>query len=106
MNVKKILLTSAVLALAGYTIYKGVDQGPSKYSLEWIKQLSDEDWRKERETVQEQYSDPDLEEDFRMRCGRLLTRFDQVKSDRDWAGKVPRGPAYHREHGFNLYKKG
>ena len=30
--------------------------------------------------------------------------FDKVKSDRDWAGLKPQGPAYHREHGFNLYK--
>ena len=104
MSIKKILLTAAALALAGYAIYKGVDMDPSMYSLEWIKQLSDEDWLKEREIVQDQYCNPELDEDFRMRCGGILSRFDQVKSDRDWEGEQPCAPTYHREHGNNLYK--
>lgn len=104
MDVKKVVLGAAALILVGYTIYKGVDQDPSEYSLEWIKRLSDEDWLKEREKVQDQYRNPNLDEDFRMQCGRFLDRFDKVKSDRDWEGREPCAPTYHREHGTNLYK--
>lgn len=103
MRFKKILLATVMLALAGYAIYKGVDQTPSKYSLEWIKRLSDEDWIKEREIVQDQCRNPNLDEDFRLRCGRLLARFDKVKSDIDWGGEEPRAPIYHREHA-GVYK--
>ena len=28
--------------------------------------------------------------------------FDKIKSERDWAGQTPRGPAFHREHGWYL----
>ena len=104
MGVKKVLLGAAALILVGYAIYKGIDQDPSEYSLEWIKRLSDEDWLKEREKVQDQYRNPDLDEDFRMRCGRLLDRFDKVKRDKEWGDEEPRAPIYHREHGNNLYK--
>ena len=76
MGVKKVLLGAAALILVGYAIYKGIDQDPSEYSLEWIKRLSDEDWLKEREKVQDQYRNPDLDEGFRMQCGRFLDRFD------------------------------
>ena len=41
-NVKKIVLTAIGLIGGGYAIYKGINKEPSKYSLEWIKGLSDD----------------------------------------------------------------
>lgn len=51
-NVKKIVLTAIDLIGGGYAIYTGLTKEPSKYSLEWIKGLSDDQWAKEREIVQ------------------------------------------------------
>jgi hypothetical protein len=34
----------------------------------------------------------------------LMSRLDKKISNLEWSGKTPSGPAYHREHGFNLYK--
>lgn len=51
-NVKKIVLTAIGLIGGGYAIYKSINKEPSKYSLEWIKGLSDDQWAMEREIVQ------------------------------------------------------
>lgn len=103
-NVKKIVLTAIGLIGGGYAIYKGINKEPSKYSMEWIKGLSDDQWATEWEIVQNQFRNPELDTAFRENCHRILGLFDKVKSARDWAGKTPQGPAYHREHGFGLYK--
>ena len=51
-NVKKIVLTAIGLIGGGYAIYKGINKEPSKYSLEWIKGLSDDQWATECEILQ------------------------------------------------------
>ena len=107
VNTKKIVFTTIGLivgGIGGYAIFKNLNTNPSKYSLEWIKRLSDAQWAKERDIVQNQYRNPELDADFRENCRRLLGLFDKVKGARDLAGKMPTGPAYHREHGFGLYK--
>lgn len=75
-----------------------------KYTIEWIESLNDSEWAAEREIVQKQYNDPKLDIDFRGKLWNILYLFDKVKSEKDWAGKTLHGPAFHREHGFNLYK--
>lgn len=85
-------------------VVKGVSQEPSKYSLEWIKRLSDVEWKKEREIIWQNYCNLQYDEDTRSEFRNLLRLFDKVKNDRDWDGMKPKGPAYHREHGYNLYK--
>lgn len=105
-NTKKVLLTIAGLLGGGYAVYKSiVNKEPSKYSLEWIKGLSTAQWESEREIVQNQFRNPQYDVSFRENCKRILELFDKVKSTRDWAGQKTQGPAYHREHGFGLYKK-
>ena len=103
-NTKKIVFTIIGLIVGGCAIYKGLNNEPSKYSSEWINGLSDAQWTKERNIVQNQYRNHKLNSDSREDCRRLLGLFDKVKSTRDWAGKTPQGPAYHREHGYGLYK--
>lgn len=104
-KMRNILLGIGGMATLGYAIYKGVSTTePKKYSLKWIESLSDEQWSKERQIVQDQFRNPNLDIEFRDKCKVLLDLFDKVKSARDWAGVKPHGPAYHREHGFNLYK--
>ena len=86
-NVKKIVLTAIGLIGGGYAIYKSINKEPSKYSLEWIKGLSDDQWATECEIVQNQFRNPELDTAFRENCHRILDLFDKVKSARDWAGK-------------------
>ena len=103
-KVKTIIIAAAGLIGGGYALYKGFNKSPSKYSLEWIKGLSDVDWEKEREAIRKQMCNPELDTAFREKCRTLLRLFDDVKSAMDWAGRTPCGPAYHGEHGTNLYK--
>ena len=103
-EISKYIIGIGGLAVAGLGIYLGLPKEPSKYSFEWIKKLTDKDWEIEREIVRQNMLNPKYDESKRINFQKLLDVFDKVKSDRDWAGKKPQGPAYHREHGFNLYK--
>lgn len=101
----RIILGLGSLAVVTFGICKGISNiEPSKYSLEWIKNLSDKDWATEREIIRQKFCNPKYDEAARLRFENLLRIFDKVKSDRDWAGQTPRGPVYHPEHGTNLYK--
>lgn len=87
----------------GVCAYWGLsNRGPAKYSFEWIKNLTDVEWETEREIVRQNYCNPKFDMSTRSNFHNLLRLFDKVKSDRDWSGQEPRGPAYHREHGWYL----
>lgn len=103
-KISKYILGMGSLAVAGLGVYVGLSKEPAKYSLEWIKKLSDKDWESEREIIRQKFCNPKYNESTRIGFQNLLNLFDKVKSDRDWAGKKPQGPVYHREHGYNLYK--
>jgi len=101
----KFMLGLSGLAIVGMGAYKGlVNKEPSKYSLEWIKKLTNKEWGTEREIIRQKFCNSKYDYSARIGFRNLLRLFDKVKSDKDWAGKKPQGPAYHREHGFNLYK--
>ena len=102
---KKQLICAGIgiTGLVGTGIAGTRNKGPVKYSMAWIKGLSDSQWEIERQIVQDKYLDQRYDIPFRVDCKRILDLFDRVKSDRDWAGKIPRGPAYHREHA-GIYK--
>lgn len=104
-KISKYILGIGGLAVTGLGVYVGLSsKEPSKYSLEWIKKLTDKDWEIEREIIRQKFCNSKYDESTRIGFQNLLRLFDKVKSDRDWAGIKPQGPAYHREHGFNLYK--
>ena len=103
-KVLKRVLAVVGIAAAGGLIHKIKNMPPEKYSLEWIKSLSDSMWEKERESVRQDMCNPRLGADVQAKCQNILRLFDKVKSERNWAGKTPKGPSYSREHGFNLYK--
>jgi len=104
-KIPKYILGIGGVAITGLGVYIGLsNKEPFKYSLEWIKKLADKDWKTEREIIRQKYCDPKYDESTRISFQNLLRLFDKVKSDRDWAGIKSQGPAYQREHGFNLYK--
>lgn len=91
-----------LLVIGACKVLSGVK--PAKYSIEWIQNLTEQEWSTEREIVRQKFCDPMYDIDTRSNFERILFLFDKVKGDRAWAGKIPQGPAYHREHGYNLYK--
>lgn len=104
-KINKIILGAGSLMVVAFGIYKGIsNMEPSKYSFEWIKNLTDKEWETEREIIRKKFCNPKYDEATRLNFENLLRIFDKVKSDRDWAGRTPQGPAYHPEHGTNLYK--
>lgn len=102
-KVGKVALGLGSVAIASLSIFLA-KRYPSKYSPEWIKQLSDRDWEVEREIIRKKFCNPQYRNSERNYFQIILNLFDKVKSEKDWAGVKPQGPAYHREHGFNLYK--
>jgi len=101
-KVVKGILVFAGLIVGEELIRKWVNMPPEKYSLEWIKGLTDSEWEKEREIVRQNSINSKLSLSEITRWENLRHLFDKVKSERDWAGKTPQGPAVHREHGWYL----
>jgi len=102
-KIKEIILGIGVLSAVG--VYNFISKKKvSKYSYERIKNLTDKEWEIERKIVQDKYRNPQYDNDKRIEFWNILKLYDKVKSDKDWNGKKPQGPAYHREHGFGLYK--
>lgn len=101
----KYLLGFGGIIILGLGAYMGLsNKEPAQYSIEWIKKLTDKEWESEREIIRQNFCNPEYKESVRLGFQNLLKLFDKVKSERDWAGITPQGPAYHREHGYNLYK--
>lgn len=104
-KINKRILGLGSLAVIAFGAYIGFsNKEPPKYSAEWIKKLTDKEWETEREIIRQKFCNPQYDDATRIGFQNLLRLFDKVKSDRDWAGQKPQGPAYHREHGYNLYK--
>lgn len=74
------------------------------YSPKWFKSASDNVLHTERERVRLAYCSSGNDMSLATHFENLLSRFDKELSNRAWAEQTPRGPSYHREHGFNLYK--
>lgn len=104
---KELIGVGALLAVAGAVVgvHKGVfKKEPLKYSMEWIRRLSDADLKEEREIVQKIHCDPKLWKNMKIDTVYVLHLFDEVIRERTGTGRDLSGPAYRREHGFNLYK--
>lgn len=84
----------------------GDDEGGStmnySYSNSWFKSASDSDLDTEREKVRVAYCSAGDDFDLACELQELLWKFDAEMSKRAWAGEEPRGPAFHREHGWYL----
>lgn len=104
-KINKLIVGLGSVAVVAYGAYKVFsNKKPSKYSVEWIKELTDKEWNAEREIIRQKFCNPKYDDATRIGFQNLLRLFDKVKSDRDWADIKPQGPTYHREHGYNLYK--
>ncbi|MBR7151598.1 MAG: hypothetical protein IKD02_04595 [Clostridia bacterium] len=91
----------------GNADYAPLDDGDdtdlrTKYSSDWLKSASLEELQTERAKVQADYRNPELDIDYRGDLWDLLHEFDVAIGERQWNGEEPKGPAFHREHGWYL----
>lgn len=102
---KELVIVSLITITAAPIVVFAVvsaKSGPNKYSTEWIRSLSPEEWSIQRETVRKQYCTAgNTPEGGRLQ--QLLWLFDSVKREKEPPLKGPFYP-YNREHGWNLYK--
>lgn len=83
-----------------------------KYDLEhgkpgaekWFNKADLEELKEARKLVQRDLMNPGLDNKYRENCHDLLLVFDRKINEKEWGGRKPQGPSYHREHGYNLYK--
>ena len=73
-----------------------------KYDSNWLQNASLEELQTGRERVHTDYSNPELDTDYRGDLWDLLLEFDTAIGEKRWEGKEPKGPAVHREHGWYL----
>ena len=61
------------LIVGGYCLYQSLhNKQPIKYSLEWIRGLTDEEWKFEREIVQQKFRSPKYDDTVRTNFKRIL----------------------------------
>ncbi|MBO5231765.1 MAG: hypothetical protein IJE00_06640 [Clostridia bacterium] len=60
--------------------------------------------KEKRNEIHTEYLKYTKNDEYRNSLWNLLPILDKEISKREWDGKIPSGPAYHREHGYNLYK--
>jgi len=70
----------------------------------WFKKAPLDELKIVRDNIHAEYMKYTVNDEYRESLWNLLPRLDKKIRELEWAGKTPSGPAYHREHGFNLYK--
>lgn len=68
------------------------------YSDKWFKSADLEELQDVRKNIHQDYLNPELDMDYRDKCGKLLARFDSIISKRKRYGKEYVYPA-HSERG-------
>lgn len=93
------ILGAATLAVLGIKCY--IDNTSAN---RWFKNATLEELKDVRDKIHKEALNYTVNDEHRESLWSLLPIFDKRISDLEWAGETPRGPAYHREHGYNLYK--
>ncbi len=93
------------LVTMGLGVYKLLSgKEPRKYSDRWFETVTDDVLNVEQEIVRKQYCSAGDDFSLAVSLEGLLRRFDSTLSKRAWGDKIPHGPNYCREHGYNLFK--
>ncbi len=96
----RTIRSSVAVLLSGIGVYYLSDNIKNNVSL---RDLSDEELSQIRSDLQQKYRyAKDLKEADKLFWD--MAKIDDIMSERAWGGETPRGPGYHREHGFNLLK--
>ena len=104
---RKIKIIGGIAVGIGATILTGLGV---KYlwdasSFErWFKKAPLDELKLFRNDVHSEYMKHNTNDEYRETLWNLLPRLDKRIWEIENAGKSISGPAYHREHGYNLYK--
>ena len=104
---KVITITGGVVGAVGVAVLSvfGVKYFWNASSFErWFKKAPLEELKTVRNNVHAEYLKHTVNDEHRESLWNLMSRLDKKIRRLEWAGKTPSGPAYQREHGFNLYK--
>lgn len=82
------------------TLKKQIDRG-ALYSSKWFEKANLEELETARRLVQQDYTNPNLNLDYRDYCWNLLKRFDNAIEEIKWAGKEYGYPV-HSSNGWHL----
>ena len=70
----------------------------------WFKKATLDELKEARNNIHAEYMSHTTNDKYRESLWNFLPQFDKRIATLEWAGKTPSGPAYHREHGYGLYK--
>ena len=104
---KEIAIAGGVVGAVGVAVLSalGIKYYWNASSFErWFKKAPLEELRTVRKNVHTEYLKHTINDAYRSSLWDLMARLDKKISALDWDGKTPSGPAYHGEHGTNLYK--
>lgn len=82
------------------TLKKQIDRG-ALYSSKWFEKANLEELETARRLVQQDYTNPNLDLDYRDYCWNLQKRFDNAIEEIKWAGKEYGYPV-HSSNGWHL----
>ena len=100
---KGLFIASGILVVVGVSLLALF--GIKYNSLErWLKNASLEDLKNARKNIHSEWKQHTINDKYRSSLWDLMKFLDKKISECEWAGETPTGPAYHREHGYNLYK--
>lgn len=104
---KEIAIVGGVFGAIGVAVLSvlGIKYFWNASSFErWFKKAPLEELKTVRGNVHKEYLSHTVNDAHRESLWNLMSRLDKKISNLEWNGKTPSGPAYHREHGFDLYK--
>ena len=104
---KEIAIAGGVVGAVGVAVLSalGIKYFWNASSFErWFKKAPLEELRTVRNNVHTEYLKHTINDAYRSSLWDLMARLDKKINALDWDGKTPSGPAYHGEHGTNLYK--
>lgn len=104
-RIKKIAVTSGIISVVGIAFFGVFGVKHYRHSFErWLKNAPLEELNAAREDVQSEYLKHTVNDEYRRSLWNLMSSLDKKINELAWMGKPASGPAYHREHGFHLYK--
>ena len=104
---KEIAIAGGVVGAVGVAVLSalGIKYFWNASSFErWFKKAPLEELRTVRNNVHTEYLKHTINDAYRSSLWDLMARLDKKINALDWDGKTPSGPAYHGEHGTNIYK--
>ena len=104
---KEIKIATGIVASIGVAVLAslGIKYYWNATAFErWFKKASLDELKEARNNIHNEYMRHTVNDEYRKSLWDILPKFDKKIHEIEMAGKKASGPAYHREHGYNLYK--